>query len=69
MLGTKEKIVAEERDEVYQIRLKNELKSRFMESCHDLALNPSAVMRMLMDEWTKKNRVGKKDSRKKQAKS
>ena len=44
-------------DEVYQIRLKNELKSKFMTSCRQLALNPSAVVRMLMEEWTKKNQT------------
>lgn len=43
-------------DQVYQIRLKGELKLEFMDTCHGLALNPSAVLRMLMGEWTRKNR-------------
>ena len=51
-------------DGVYQIRLRNELKGKFMESCHELALNPSAVLRMLMDEWIKKNQIEKKPQNK-----
>lgn len=49
------KTPSSEIDEVYQIRLANELKSKFMRSCHEMALNPSAVMRMLMTDWTERN--------------
>lgn len=38
----------------YQIRIQADLKNEFMQNCYDLALNPSAVVRMLMADWTKK---------------
>jgi hypothetical protein len=38
----------------YQIRIQSDLKNEFMQNCYELALNPSAVVRMLMADWTKK---------------
>lgn len=40
--------------EFYQIRIQSDLKNEFMQNCYDPALNPSAVVRMLMADWTKK---------------
>lgn len=45
---------------VYQIRIQPELKTEFMKNCHAMALNPSAVLRMLMTEWTQRQ-AHKKD--------
>lgn len=43
--------------EFYQIRIHPMLKIDFMRHCYEMALNPSAVMRMLMSDWTKKNKL------------
>lgn len=44
-----------EPSEFYQIRINHELKNQFMQNCKEMALNPSAVMRKLMSQWTKEN--------------
>lgn len=51
-----------ENAEFYQIRITPELKKEFMHNCHQQALNPSAVMRMLMTQWTASNHHDAKNS-------
>lgn len=44
-----------EASEFYQIRIQSELKAEFMGKCREMALNPSAVVRMLMVQWNAEN--------------
>lgn len=44
---------ADEASEFYQIRIQPTLKAEFMRNCREQALNPSAVVRMLMEGWNR----------------
>ena len=59
---SKETKLTKEVADVYQIRINQNLKKEFMQTCHELALNPSAVVRKLMAEWTSTKSLSQKKS-------
>lgn len=58
------KTTLDEASDFYQIRIQPSLKAEFMRNCHERALNPSAVVRMLISGWNGANAAGARGSSK-----